>query len=131
MGINLYEYLDAKIEFERLARLLEEVETRIQGLGVDYSRVKIKSTPINDKLADNIDELNRLRLEAIDAQTKQIEKMQKVLAFINSVEDATVRDILQRRYIEGENVVDIAKDINYSREHIHRLEKSAKEKVET
>ena len=127
--MKLYAYLDAKTEYERLERQIEEIETRIQGLGVDYSKVKIKTTPNNDKIADNIDELNKLHKEAELKMQEQVKTMQAVLKAIDSVEDATKRDILQRRYIEGESWESIAVEKNYSWRHIQRLHAEAKELI--
>ena len=127
--MKLYAYLDAKTEYERLERQIEEIETRIQGLGVDYSKVKIKTTPNKDKIADNIDELNKLHKEAELKMQEQVKTMQAVLKAIDSVEDATKRDILQRRYIEGESWESIAVEKNYSWRHIQRLHAEAKELI--
>lgn len=126
---QFYAYLDAKQEFERLDRQIEEIETRIQGLGVDYSKVRVQTTPNHDKLAEAMDELTRLHKEAVDAQAKQVEIMQRVLADIDSIPDATLRDIMQRRYIEGESWDTIAQEKNYSWSHIQTLHRKARDSV--
>lgn len=126
---DLYAYLDAKVEYERLERQIEEIETRIEGLGVDYSKVKVQVTPNNDKLAEAMDELSKLHREAIDKQTDQVKKMQELLADIDSIEDDLLRDIMQRRYVEDQSWDDIARYYNYTWRHIQRLHKEAKDAI--
>lgn len=125
MQKDYYKYLDARDEYERLERQIEEIQTRIEGLGVDYSKVKVQTTPNNDKLANNIDRLNKLKAEAQAKQDNAIKYMQDVVRAIESIPDEMLRDIMQRRYIEGESLVDIADKKGFSYRHIQRLHKEA------
>lgn len=127
---DYYKYLEAKDEYERLERQIEEIETRIASLGIDYSKVKVQTTPNNDKLADNIDKLNELKAEAQAKQDNAIKYMQDVIRVIESIQDETLRDIMQRKYIEGESLITIAEDKGYSYRHIQRLHKEAYKKAD-
>lgn len=130
MDNNLFRYLQAKEEYERLERQIEEIETRIQGLRVDYSKVKVQTSPNNDKIIEALDELNKLHREAVDKQAEQVSTMQEILKIIDGINDALLRDIMQQRYIEGRSWEEIAQEKNYSWRHIQRLHKEAKEKIQ-
>ena len=112
--MNLWNYLDNQRELKRITDLIEVLDSKLQGLGVDYSRIKVKSTPVNDRIGELVDKLNSLKAEQEQAQETAIREMAKVVEAIQSVEDPKQREILQRRYIEGQTWDTIAQEMGYT-----------------
>lgn len=131
-------YLRAKREYERLISLLEETETRIQGLSIDYSKLRVQSSPDPDKLSGSIDKLNNIRNSCIDMADKSTKRMEDVFNLINKVDDVKLRELLTRRYIRDETWEEIAFKMkpngsnrnSYSWTGIHKLHDSALKKCE-
>lgn len=121
MKTELKSYTQAKREYERLMRLLEETETRIQGLSIDYSKAKVQSSPDPDKLAKAIDKLSSIRKQCIDMAYESSKRMESVLNFINKIEDSRLKDLLTRRYIHDQTWERIAYEMGYSWTGIHKL----------
>ena len=126
---ELWQYQNAKKEYDRLKAKIEEIETQIMALGVDYSKEKVQSTPGNDKLADAIDTLSKLREDAINEAKAMSDSMVNTYGMIEKVKDPLQRQLLQMRYIDAEEWEAICYRLGYSWRHIHRMHKEALESL--
>lgn len=121
-------YRKAKKEWDRLNRQIEEIETQITSISIDYSRERVQSSNINhDKVAEVIDRLSALREKAIDEADKMTAYMVKTFGRIDKLEDETERDIMQRRYVEGLSWEEICVAIGFSWAQVHRYHRAALE----
>ena len=114
-------FISAKTKYDIAKRNLEKLETEIMGLGVDYSTDRVQTTQQNDKLADSIDRLIRLRGEMIGALDIATRAMEKVVAIINKVEHPVLHAVLSRRYLHGETWELIAVSMNYDYRYVLKL----------
>lgn len=121
---ELVAYLTAKEEYRRILRQLEYIETEINKLTVDYSKVKVQTSSTTD-LADYIDRLSFLRKKAINEANDMINAMENCIRLIDLVENPNQRDILQLRFIEGKTLVETAEITDYSWRHVLRLQNDA------
>lgn len=127
---KLWGYQKAKEEHSRLKRKVEEIETQVMGLSIDYSKDKIQSsTDSQDKLANVIDRLNKLRNEAIEKAEEEGKKMAEVYRLIELVEEPLQKSILQRKYIEGLTWEEVCYKSGFSWSQIHRFHKAALERI--
>ena len=127
---ELWQYMDAKKEYERTLAKIEEIEAQITNVSIDYSKERVKTSVVAyDTLANVIDKLTALRNEAILQADAMADKMIKAYGYIEKVKDPTHREILQRRYIQGEQWESICYNMGFSWAHIHRLHKEALEEL--
>lgn len=120
--LNDYKY--ARREYKRLLLLLEETETKIEGLSaIDYSRVKVQTTPDFDKLSGSIDKLNDIRNQCIEMAHIEINKMQKALDLINLLDDVIEKDALTRYFIYDHTWERVAYEMNIPFRTIMRTRK--------
>lgn len=121
----LWQYQRDKREYERLNRKIEEIEAQIMSISIDYSKEKVQGTSGQDKLADVMDMLTKLRADAIIEAEKMAKSMVKTYGMIEKVKDPLQKQILQMRYIEGLDWEEICYKIGYSWTHTHRFHKDA------
>ena len=127
---ELWKYRNAKREYERLLAKIEEIETQITNVSIDYSKERVKTSLVHhDALADVIDKLTALRNAAIVQADVMVNKMAKAYGMIEKVKDPLHREILQRRYIQGEEWESICVSMGYAWAQIHRLHKEALEEL--
>ena len=127
--MNLWAYLDNQRELNRINDLIEVLDSKIQGLGIDYSRVKVKTTPKNDKISDLIDLLNELKQEQEAKKETAVQEMARVVEVIDSLDDTTQKELLQKRYIDGDTWDSIGQQMGYTWRHLIRLHNQALEKI--
>ena len=127
---ELWQYQNAKKEWDRLNRKIEEIETQIMSIGVDYSKEKVQVSPISaDKLANAIDMLSELREKASNEAYAMSCSMVETYGKIDKVKDPLQRQILQMRYIEAREWEDICYTLGYSWAHMHRMHRIALESL--
>ena len=121
MRKKLYSFRDARGEFERSKRELEEIETMIQGLSIDYSKPRVSSSTPPDALSKTIDKLIQVRNKCAAQGVEASKRMQEVKEIIESVEDIRVRAILSRRYLSCQHWNTIAYEMRTDRRWCIRL----------
>lgn len=119
---ELKKYKSAKTRYMRTKRELEELETLIESVSVDYSKPRVKSTPKNDNLANSVDRLYRLHRQIVDDGNDAIDAIFYVTGLIDKVIDEKQKDILHRRYVDLDYWEGIARDTNYSIARVHQIE---------
>ena len=88
--------------------------------GIDYSRDRITSTPKNamEEAAWRLLE----RAEIIDREIlRLVDQTDQIIAEIAGIQNATYKTILFKRYVECKDLKDMAKEMDYSYDHICHL----------
>jgi hypothetical protein len=111
---------------------LKELRSRMTSLGsMNYTKDRVQQTPsdqMTDKLAAYMD-----MIEEIERQEVLLEQRKKqVIAKIRQLQNATYMDLLVRYYVNYQTkrgrrktLDDVAREMNYSPEHIRRLHRQA------
>lgn len=107
------EWLNERLEYiEEQKSLLTKITTTISDMP--------KGCGNQDKLAENIakmlDNLNDLSEKVLSMQKKQI----KLLKLLENVEEP-YRTTLDKHYIQNKTLVEVAYEMNYTYEHIKRI----------
>ena len=129
MRKKLYGFREARWEFERSQRELEEIESMIEGLSFDYSKPRVTSTPEQDKFSKMIDRLVKIREKCVKQGAEASLKMTDIKELIDSVEDARGREILSRRYISCQHWNTIAYEMRTDRRWLFTLHDREVEKL--
>ena len=120
---ELKKYKSASQRYYRSKRELEELETWLESVSIDYTKAKVKSSPEPDNLAESIDKLNRLHKQVLEEGNDAIEQMFYVMDLIDHAEDGCQRDVLFMRYIELKYWEVIAWENHYSLARVHQIER--------
>lgn len=118
---ELNKYIESEKNYESARIALEECESKILSISVDYETPRVKATHDPDKLSAVIDRLIKLRREYIDAADEASRTMERVYGLIKRVTEPTSRSVLVRRYISGETWESIARELSYSWSGIHKV----------
>ena len=119
---RLYGYRRAKRKLTRTLRELEELETLMTSASLDYSTIKVKSSPEPDKIANRIDKLSNLISKVSREREDAINEMVIVENLISHVKDEDVKNVLVHRYIKCMQWIDVAKGVNFSIPRAKQLE---------
>ena len=116
---GLKEKKEAMEEFLKLSAELRDVEEELK----DWKELA-ENEPVDAFYTGNIilkkEEMNQLKNEVLRCRAV-------ILSAINNIADKRIRVILRRRYINGQNVVDIARSMHYSLRHVKRLHRKGLE----
>ena len=111
-------YLDEKIQANKEA--LEALRDKLTDITSKLDEVKVQSSNqanFDETLADVIDTESELTRD----MCKYINLKYKILSEINAMDDNTLSVILFKRYILGKSLNQIAKELNYSYDHLRHL----------
>lgn len=111
-------YLDEKIQSNKEA--LDNLKAKLTSITSKLDDVKVQSSNqanFDETLADIIDTESKLNRD----MCKYIRLKYKILSEINAMEDNTLSVILFKRYILGKSLNQIAKELNYSYDHLRHL----------
>lgn len=126
----LWSFRDMRERLMMAQRNLEEVESMMTGITIDYSKDRVTSSPVSpDRFGDLIDKLSGLRQAFIEEANQYLDVMKEVRRLIDSVTDARYHELLCRRYLFYERWERIACEMNYDIRHVRRLHKRALEQV--
>lgn len=117
----LNQYREERLSYEAAKLALEEVETQINHITIDYEKTRVTSSAKPDKYGDIIDRLIYLRREYIDAAERHAIAMENVYKTINNASRAQSRNLLTRYYIAGQTFGEIAEDLSYSWSGIYKV----------
>lgn len=110
--------LDEKIQANK--ETLDALRAKLTDITNKLDDVKVQSSNqanFDETLADVIDTESRLTRD----MCKYIRLKYKILSEINAMEDNTLSVILFKRYILGKSLNQIAKELNYSYDHLRHL----------
>ena len=111
-------YFDEKIQANKEA--LEALRDKLTNITSRLDDVKVQSSNqanFDETLADVIDTESKLTRD----MCKYIHLKYKTISEINAMEDNTLSVILFKRYILGKSLNQIAKELNYSYDHLRHL----------
>lgn len=111
-------YLDEKIQANKEA--LDSLKAKLTDITSKLDEVKVQSSNqvnFDETLASMIDLESRLSKD----MCKYINLKYKILSEINTMEDNTLSVILFKRYILNKSLNQIAKELNYSYDHLRHL----------
>lgn len=111
-------YLDEKIQVNKEA--LDALKAKLTNITSRLDDVKVQSSNqanFDETLADVIDTESKLTRD----MCKYINLKYKILNEINTMEDNTLSVILFKRYILNKSLNQIAKELNYSYDHLRHL----------
>lgn len=115
---NLLRELDCKIE-ER-----NSWNDRMLNISPSYSN-QPRVSGVKDKISDGVaaiqDIVNNLSSDIINIKNRK----EEIEQIINGVENATLRNLLTMRYINGKRWEEVAVEMNYYGGHVYRLHESA------
>ena len=132
---ELKKYKEASKRYYRSKRELEELETLLESVSVDYTKAKVKSSPEPDTLANSIDKLARLHKQVLQEGNDAIEEMFNVRGLIDKSGNEIQRDILIRRYIDLDRGIKlkgweiIASETHFSIGRLHQIERKALDSI--
>lgn len=114
-------YLRARDLAERYKREAEEIETIITSAAIDYTRARVQTSPQGDRWAEAIDKLINLHEAIAEATAEALEEAEKIQRDIDGVRDPVLREILFRRWIQGQTMEEIAEGMHRDLRWIYRL----------
>ena len=100
-------------ELERLRTLSEQVRSAVKP----------------GMRADSLGRIQALEAEAADGVSRLCALRQEIEQAIGEVEDDTLREILDRHYVQMQTLNQIAVELHYTPRHVSRLHKQALEHV--
>ena len=122
----LWRVRDAERELKRLEEEYEQAKSDILHLraAMEYDKDKVSNSRIGD-LSDAIVALESYT-ERIAAQwDKLIALREDAKARIGQLEDWRYREVLTRRYLQGQSWEQVAVDMGYDYYHVHKLHRRA------
>lgn len=100
-------------ELERLRTLSEQVRSAVKP----------------GMRADSLGRIQALESEAADGVSRLCALRQEIEQAIGEVEDDTLREILERHYVQMQTLNQIAVELHYTPRHVSRLHKQALEHI--
>ena len=119
--IDLLKLSNINNQLNHLYQRYEEIYSTLLGSGIDYSKDRVQTTPINTLEATFCDRLCELE-EHID---KLINDKKLYLSYIYKLEDDRECDILIERYAHNKSIRRIAEEQKQTKSTMHRLEEKA------
>ena len=113
-GINL------ERRVETIKYQIEHYRTLLNDCSVTYSDSP-KSTASNYKLEECTQKIMDLQAELCEAMADLVDVTCEISRAIQKIENYDYQDLLVMRYVLGKPWEDIAEDMKYSEQHIHRL----------
>jgi hypothetical protein len=120
----LSQYVDLGLEYQEIMQSYESYYTRaLQAKRM--SDMPQSRQPAGDKMADIMVRIEQLE-DLLDARELELIQLRTDIEnVIGRVSDSVHRRLLRLRYIDGEKWEQVAVDMAYSWQHIHRLHSSA------
>lgn len=126
----LWSYRDMRERLIMAQRNLEEVESTLTSISIDYSKDRVTSSPVSpDRIGELIDKLSGLREKYIEQANEYLDVTKEVRRLIDGVTDRRFHELLCRRYLFSQRWERIACDMGYDFRYLLKLHKKALEQV--
>ena len=125
----LNSYIKSKRRYKSIMLDVEEIETQLLNVTVDYTKERVKASPKQDRLANSVDRLNFLHKECLRIAEECTSNMERILYVINKVQDSTLHGVLTRKYVVGETWEQISVELTFHGRYIYELRKKALQEV--
>lgn len=116
----LMKYKNLVLEIEQEIEELHRWKLLSTKITTTYSDMP-KSSLSDDKIQMSVEKIIELSDKINSDINKNIQLRNDIESAIRSVEDETLRELLQYRYINGCNMREVARKIHYTRRHTDRL----------
>ena len=116
--------LNAKIN----ANLLELERLRALSTCVaspDLSKDKVQTGSVTDRIGNTVAKIVDLEILIIDETDRLVDLKREIRERLEAIEDDDLRLVLQKRYVNFQKWEQIAVDMNYGYQWIHKLHKRA------
>lgn len=126
---NFYKFEREKKQLQRQIKELQESMLCI-GSPSDLSKVRVKtSLSAGARYEELMMKLEEKRAELVDKILQLQEKQKRIETMIESLDNPNERVVMRYRYILGMKFEDIAKEMDYSTQHVYYIHKEAIEKI--
>lgn len=102
---------DARRKYRLFAEEYKQAEAEIYGPRAIRYGVKVKQTPNNDKMIDDIARLQELRVKQLAAFVEYIEAAERLEREIMALPYCTATDVLIERYVNGATLQQTARTL--------------------
>lgn len=126
----LQQYRDAVRRADAAIRHRDELRAMAERITPNYSGSGGGSHQTGDRLGETVAKIIDAEAEIDEKIGLMMATQREVVAVINAVPDARMREILSRRYISGQKFEEIAVTMNYDYRWITRLHGRALQEVQ-
>ena len=125
---ELSKYYFLNLEIKDLKNRIYEIESSL--IGSSKITGMPHSTDKSDPVLEKVELLSRLKTKLENREAKAMRELLKIESYISAIEDAEVRIIFSKRYIELKKWEVIAEELYMSESTIHRKHKKYLERNE-
>ncbi|MCQ2530296.1 MAG: DUF1492 domain-containing protein [Lachnospiraceae bacterium] len=126
------DFYKLEMEKKQLLRQMEELRESMTCIGSssDFSKIRVKTSPPEGaRYEELMFKLEEKRAELVKKIMQLEEKQKQIELLIESLENPSERVVMRYRYILGLKFEDIAKEMDYSVQHVYYIHKEAIEKI--
>ena len=117
----LWSYRDGKDEIELIQEQLARLRSRAQALTREITGDPVMSSAAGDKLGAVIEQIEALENELTEEERKLRASCRAVSDYINGIQGDTAREIMRRRFIRGQSVNAIAREMCYDASWVYEV----------
>jgi DNA-directed RNA polymerase specialized sigma subunit len=121
--------LDKMIDNKQIE--VEQMYSLATSISVSTDSDRVQTSGIKDKVGDTVSKIVDLQNEINNMIDEFVDRKQEVIKTIEQLNDADEYDVLHKHYIQGKNWVQIADDMSYSYQGVHKIHKRALHNVQT
>lgn len=126
----LRQYQEALIDIRNLEAEAEELENMAMSITVGTDGERVQSSSRQDRMAELATKIADIEIDIMSRRTEALRTLQAVGKVIAAVENKNYRQLLHRRYIEGNTWERIAVAMQHNYRWILRMHGRALEKIE-
>lgn len=126
----LSQYQEALVDIRNLEAEAEELETMATSITVSTDGERVQSSGRSDSMAELATEIADIEIDIMNRRTDAIKKLRGVGKLIAAVENKNYRQLLHRRYIEGNTWERIAVEMDISYQWVCKLHGKALLEIE-
>lgn len=117
----LRQYQEALTDIRNLEAEAEEIESLAMSMTVSTDGERVQSSRKKDRMAELATKVADLEMDIMGSRTTALEKLKKIRMVIHQVENKDYRQLLHRRYIEGDTWEKIAVSMGFNYRWVLRL----------
>ncbi len=121
--VSILEY-KIKIKLEQIQELRSKAQNCTQVLSE-----RVQSSPSEGNLANIVAKIADFEHELDCLIDSQIDAKREIIKIIDAMSDKSLMELVDRKYLKGENLVTIAYKMNYSYAHVRRMHSRALKEV--
>ncbi len=123
------EVLDFQIHDDLIA--LSDMRSNASGVrGIDYSRDKVQTSPVSDRLCDDVIKYTSLDKQINEEIDRFVDAKRRIIKEIRGLHDKNYIQVLTKIYVQFKSVKTTAAEIGKSYSHTVALHNQALEKFE-